>query len=135
MNQKAFLQKHMSLFDSLLEYCQKSLGYNKKPKISFVFDSQNAQDPLGKTGYYDPQQNKVVIFCEGRHISDIMRSLVHECTHHVQNCNGHFNNANGTNEGYAQTDPHLRELERDAYERGNLIYRDWQDSQRQRNKI
>ena len=33
-----------------------------------------------------------------------------------------------TEEGYAQKDDHLREMEREAYEQGNLIIRDWEDS-------
>ena len=31
-------------------------------------------------------------------------------------------------EGYAQTDEHLREMEREAYEVGNMCFRDWEDS-------
>ena len=31
-------------------------------------------------------------------------------------------------EGYAQNDEHLREMEREAYEQGNLCFRDWEDS-------
>jgi hypothetical protein len=31
-------------------------------------------------------------------------------------------------EGYAQNDEHLREMERQAYEEGNLCFRDWEDS-------
>ena len=31
-------------------------------------------------------------------------------------------------EGYAQKDEHLREMERQAYEQGNLVFRDWEDS-------
>ena len=31
-------------------------------------------------------------------------------------------------EGYAQADEHLREMEREAYETGNMCFRDWEDS-------
>ena len=31
-------------------------------------------------------------------------------------------------EGYAQNDEHLREMEREAYETGNMCFRDWEDS-------
>ena len=30
-------------------------------------------------------------------------------------------------EGYAQKDPHLRKMEREAYTKGNLIFRDYED--------
>ncbi len=29
--------------------------------------------------------------------------------------------------GYAQSNEHLREMEREAYEEGNLCFRDWED--------
>jgi hypothetical protein len=57
-----------------------------------------------------------------------MRSLSHELIHHTQNCNGQFDGASEMGEGYAQNDEHLREMEREAYEQGNLVFRDWEDS-------
>jgi hypothetical protein len=57
-----------------------------------------------------------------------MRSLSHELIHHKQNCDGQFDGASEMGEGYAQKDEHLREMEREAYEQGNLVFRDWEDS-------
>ena len=37
-------------------------------------------------------------------------------------------------EEYAQNDPYLRRIEKEAYEKGNLIYRDWQDMKRKGKK-
>jgi len=54
--------------------------------------------------------------------------LSHELVHHTQNCNGQFENTGEMGEGYAQNDKHLREMERQAYEQGNLVFRDWEDS-------
>ena len=45
----------------------------------------------------------------GRHPKDILRSLGHELVHHKQNCDGQFDNAGETVEGYEQTNPHLRQ--------------------------
>jgi hypothetical protein len=56
-----------------------------------------------------------------------MRSLSHELVHHAQNCRGDFDGGIATVDGYAQEDGHLREMEREAYETGNLIFRDWED--------
>ena len=36
-----------------------------------------------------------------------------------------------TGPGYAQKDDRMRGLERDAYERGNMIFRDWEDTYKQ----
>ena len=60
-----------------------------------------------------------------------MRSLSHELVHHVQNCRGEFDDDKEMGEGYAQNDKHLREMEREAYEVGNMCFRDWEDSIKQ----
>ena len=64
-----------------------------------------------------------------------MRSFSHELVHHAQNCRGDFNNVSNTNEGYAQTDAHLREMEREAYECGNMIFRDWEDEMKSKGVV
>jgi hypothetical protein len=82
---------------------------------------------LGKTAYYDPANLEVVLYVDGRHPKDVMRSLSHELVHHAQNCRGDFTSTDATYEGYAQKDPHLRKMEREAYTKGNLIFRDYED--------
>ncbi len=99
----------------------------KAPRSFFQSDQDNAGRMLGKTAYYDPQNYQIVLYTDGRHPKDILRSLSHELVHHDQNCRGDFTTDNATGEGYAQKDPHLREMEREAYEKGNLIFRDFED--------
>jgi histone H3/H4 len=57
--------------------------------------------------------------------------MAHELVHHDQNCNGAFEEPFESGPGYAQKDDRMRELERDAYERGNMIFRDWEDTYKQ----
>jgi hypothetical protein len=84
---------------------------------------------LGKTAYYDPADMKIVIYTSGRHGKDCLRSLAHEMVHHLQNCRGDLAGSHAAaHEGYAQKDKHLREMEREAYERGNMFFRDWEDN-------
>ena len=116
------------LVDQFMPYARKRMGFNKMPRVFLRDDPQNAQNPLGKTAYYDPAQMSVTLYINGRHPKDVMRSLSHELVHHTQNCNGQFDNAGELGEGYAQNDEHLREMEREAYEQGNLVFRDWEDS-------
>lgn len=116
------------LVDQFMPYAQKRMGFNKLPRIFLRDDPQNSQNPLGKTAYYDPAQLSVTLYITGRHPKDVMRSLSHELIHHTQNCNGQFDNTSEMGEGYAQNDEHLREMERQAYEQGNLVFRDWEDS-------
>ncbi len=115
------------MVDNFFPYSQKKLGFDKGATIVFQSDQDNAGRMLGKTAYYDPENYQIVLYTDGRHPKDILRSLSHELVHHAQNCRGDFTRDNPTYEGYAQKDPHLREMEREAHEKGNLIFRDFED--------
>ena len=104
------------------------MGFEYPPKLFLRGDESNAQNPLGKTAFYDPQAKSITLYVTKRHPKDVMRSLSHELVHHSQNCRGDFNNVGEMGEGYAQNDEHLREMEREAYEIGNMCFRDWEDS-------
>jgi hypothetical protein len=121
------------MMKSFMPFAQKRIGFNKPPNaINFESDDINARNALGKTGFYDPQNMSITVFVDGRHPKDILRSLAHELVHHGQNCRGDFAMSSGLGEqGYAQKDPHLREMEREAYEVGNLCFRDWEDNYKQ----
>lgn len=118
------------LAKDLYSFTQKRVGFNRPPTIVFDSDPKNAENPLGKTAYYDPSSYKVVVFVDNRHPKDILRSLAHELIHHGQNCRGEFEGDMETGEGYAQKDSHMREMEREAYEQGNLCLRDWEDQRK-----
>lgn len=109
-------------------FAKKKLGWNMPPTIVFDSEKNNAKDPLGKTAYYNPSTYTITVYVDNRHTKDILRSIAHELVHHSQNCRGEFKNNNLSSEdGYAQKDTHLREMEREAYERGNMCFRDWED--------
>tara|TARA_R100000008_G_C3571323_1_gene162320 strand:- start:94 stop:921 length:828 start_codon:yes stop_codon:yes gene_type:complete len=110
-----------------MPFAKKRMGFKKPPRIFLKNDQSNANNPLGKTAYYDPENMSVTLYVTGRHPKDIMRSLSHELVHHTQNCNGEFDKPHSLGDGYAQNDSHLREMERQAYEIGNLCFRDWED--------
>ena len=107
-------------------FCKEVLGFEKDATIVFESDFKNAKDPLGKTAHYDPSTLSVSVYVDKRHPKDIMRSVAHELVHHHQNVRGDLQNTN-MEEGYAQNDDHLREMEREAYEKGNMLFRDWED--------
>ena len=114
------------ILKSFLPHAKKTLGYDKPVDIQLISDPENAKDPFGKTAYYDPQLMKVTVFVDKRHVKDILRSISHELVHHKQNCEGRLHAPAG--EGYAQKDPHLRELEGEAYLEGNgFLFRDFED--------
>ena len=117
------------MLNKFLPFAQKRMGFKAVPEIRFESDETNAQNPLGKTAYYEPDNSRITVYTVGRHPKDIMRSISHELVHHAQNGRGDFANSMTMGEqGYAQNDEHLREMEREAYEQGNLCFRDWEDS-------
>ena len=115
------------MVDNFFPYSQKQLGFDQPATIIFQSDEDNAGRMLGKTAYYNPETFEVVLYTDGRHPKDVMRSLSHELVHHAQNCRGDFTAADSTSPGYAQKDLHLRKMEREAYTKGNLIFRDFED--------
>lgn len=119
--------------ERFLPFAQQKMGFNKPVNINFLSDPENAKNPLGKTAYYDPNDMKIVVFVDKRHLKDIMRSLSHELVHHTQNCRGDLEGDNYTGPGYAQKDKHMRKMEGEAYLHGNLCFRDWEDSLKKEN--
>ena len=119
------------LTQQFFPFAQKTMGWDRAPSVTYTSDPINAKNPLGRTAHYEPQSMNVTVYVDGRHIKDILRSLSHELVHHTQNCRGEFDNMGETRAGYAQEDGHLREMEREAYEFGNLCFRDWEDSFKQ----
>jgi len=111
-----------------LPFAQKRMGFKNPPKLFLRRDGGNAEKPLGKTAYYDPDNRSITVYVTGRHPKDVMRSISHELVHHTQNCRGEFDKVGPMGDGYAQNDEHLREMEREAYEVGNMCFRDWEDS-------
>tara|TARA_R110002110_G_scaffold287886_13_gene502370 strand:- start:5314 stop:6264 length:951 start_codon:yes stop_codon:yes gene_type:complete len=118
----------MPLIKQFLPYAQEHMGFENPPRLFLRGDSDNASNPLGRTAHYNPQEKAITIYVTGRHPKDIMRSLSHELVHHKQNCGGKFDDVGEMGEGYAQNDAHLRGMEREAYEVGNMCFRDWEDS-------
>ena len=125
------MNNHKQVKDMLKNFypfAKKRFGFDKPAKIILNPDQENSQKPLGKTAFYDPQNYSVTVYTHSRHPKDIMRSISHELVHHTQNCRGDLTSVAGEQgQGYAQNNEHLREMEREAYEQGNLCFRDWED--------
>jgi len=119
------------LYHGLGHFAQKRFRFKKPPTLHLVSDGDNASKPLGKTAYYDPQGMAVTIYTDNRHTKDILRSLAHELVHHTQNENGMLNDTGYHGEGYAQKNKDLRQSEKEAYLKGNMCFRDWEDSLKQ----
>ena len=111
---------------SLCGFAKERLGFQKPPSIFLNHDEKNAGNTLGKTGHYDPNTMEIHVFATGRHPKDILRSIAHELVHHNQNESGQLDDAGFSGKGYAQKNPHLRNMEREAND--PMLFRDWEDS-------
>jgi hypothetical protein len=98
------------------------------PKVIFKNDETNAEDVLARTAHYDPNNNSITLFISKRHPKDILRSYAHEMIHHNQNLENRLNNITTTN---INEDDYLKEIEREAYEKGNMIFRGWENNYKQ----
>ena len=118
------------LIKQFMPFAQEQMGFDRPPRLFLRQDDENAANPLGKTGFYDPQAESITIYVAGRHPKDILRSLAHELMHHTQKCNGDFDNVESQGmgeQGYAQNNAHMRNMEIQAYQ-ASIVFRDWEDS-------
>lgn len=124
---------------SLYSYLSKQLDIKELPKVIFTKDEKNSDEDFGFTGNYDHTKKLIRIYITNRHDTDILRSFAHEVIHHWQNLHGTLHPEEGgqtlpTSHGnaphYAQTNTNLRKREMEAYLFGNILFRDWQDEQR-----
>jgi cytidyltransferase-like protein len=112
---------------------RKGMNVIPLPKVIFKHsDVSNAKDFFGKTAYYEPQSMSIVLYTEGRHPKDIVRSFAHEMIHHMQNVEGRLGDITTTN---TQEDDRLNDLEAEANLKGTMTFRNWTDKmQEKKNK-
>ena len=129
LNENATYSNHIDYKQEIINLTDHMLkkGMNVKPLPKIVFkhnNEENAKKFLGKTAYYDPNSKTIVLYTEGRHPKDIVRSYAHEMIHHIQNLEGRLKNISTTN---TMEDDYLNDIEREAYTRGNMLFRNYTD--------
>ena len=100
----------------------------KAPKVILRQDENNAKKMFGRTAFYSPSEQKIVLFVSNRHAKDILRSFCHEMIHHIQNERVDLEMGDASNPKYAQEDNHMRKMEMEAYLKGNMLLRDFEDN-------
>jgi hypothetical protein len=125
--------QNCAIINDFLRFFREKVPFDRHVDIIFDSDPENGDNLLGRTAFYSPQAARIVVFVNNRHFKDIIRSLSHELIHHIQAERGDLG-SHDTPEGYAQSDPHLRSLEKEAYLKGNMIFRDWEDEYKKKNK-
>lgn len=111
---------------SLTRYMKDNgLNISPLPKLKTISnDEKNANKLLGFTAYYNPGEKSITLYTLNRHPKDILRSYAHEMIHHMQNLENRLGNINTTN---TNEDGTLPDVEREAYEKGNMMLRNWED--------
>lgn len=111
---------------SILEYMiDEGMNITPLPEVKIKKDIAESSNFFGKTAYYDPTKKEVVLYVQGRHPKDVMRSFAHEMIHHKQNLEGRLGGVGTTN---TNEDSNLLELEKEAYLEGNITFRNWEDN-------
>ncbi|MCP4482744.1 MAG: hypothetical protein GY817_08355 [bacterium] len=130
INENASYSQHIDVQDKIDQLTQhmidKGMNIEPLPTLEFVDgDSENASDFFGKTAYYDPNKQHIVLYTEGRHPKDIVRSYAHEMIHHIQYLEDRLGDVAGTD---TTSDDHLDKIEQEANLRGTMTFRNWTDS-------
>jgi hypothetical protein len=130
LNENASYGKDIDVKGKIMQLTQHMLdkGYNIEPLPTVEFvdgDSDNARDFLGKTAYYNPENQTITLFTEGRHPKDIVRSFSHEMIHHIQYLEDRLGDITTTN---TQEDDNLNNIEAEANLKGTMTFRNWTDS-------
>ena len=130
--EKQEVPEYTKYIASVLEYMlDQKMKIIPLPEVKTIRDEANAANFFGKTAHYDPNKQEVVLYVEGRHPKDIVRSFVHEMIHHMQNLEGRLGQIGTSN---TNEDDHLLEIEKEAYLTGNITFRNWEDSIKNKNK-
>ena len=137
INENASYSKNIDIKYKIAELAQhmidKGMNVQPLPSVEFINgNSKNAEEFLGKTAYYDPAVNKIVLYTEGRHPKDIVRSFAHEMIHHIQNLEGRLDNITTAN---TLEDSNLNDIEAEANLKGTMTFRNWTDSLNESNTI
>ena len=130
INENASYSNHIDYKQKIKELTKHMLnqGMNIMPLPKVVFkhdDKENAKQFLSKTAYYNPETMEIVLYTEGRHPKDIVRSFSHEMVHHTQNLEGRLGDVSTTN---TMEDDNINKLEQEANLTGTMTFRNWTDS-------
>ena len=130
LNENASYSQNIDVMEKIAQLTNhmidKGMNIEPLPTMEFIDgDSENAKDFFGKTAYYDPNKKHIVLYTEGRHPKDIVRSYAHEMIHHIQNLEDRLGDVSTTN---TMEDDHLDKIEQEANLRGTMTFRNWTDS-------
>ena len=99
-----------------IKYAIKNLGIQNPPRnLSLSYDTAKAKE-MRSFGYFDPNSNKIWIYCGNRNMGDILRTLAHELVHRKQDEDGRISYESGKTGS---------EIENEANAKAGVLLRDF----------
>jgi hypothetical protein len=125
-SQKATLKEHII---GLVQFFEQE-GYSLKPYPKVVFKEDNGVEGITEpTGNYQPGTNTLNLYCNGRHIKDVLNTASHELWHKHQDVQGKLSPEKlGESENYTDGNDYLKEIEHEAFKMGNVLRRKYTES-------
>jgi len=99
-----------------VKFAIKNLGIQNPPRnLSLSYDTNKAKE-MRSFGYFDPNSNKIWVYCGNRNMGDILRTLAHELVHRKQDEDGRINYESGKTGS---------EIENEANAKAGILLRDF----------
>jgi len=78
-----------------IKFAIKHLEIQNPPRsLSLSYDNAKAKE-MRSFGYFDPNENKIWVYCKNRNMGDILRTLAHELVHRKQDEEGRISYESG----------------------------------------
>lgn len=125
-NQSRTLKEHLVAVTKF--FTKDGVDIKPYPKVILKRDN-SSEDITAPTGNYQPETNTIVLYCNGRHIKDVLNTYTHELWHRHQDVQGKLDPEKiGESASYSDGNEYLKEIERDAYVNGNIMRRKYTES-------
>ena len=99
-----------------IKFAIKNLEIQNPPRnLSLSYDTNKAKE-MRSFGYFDPNSNKIWVYCGNRNMGDILRTLAHELVHRKQDEDGRINYESGKTGS---------EIENEANAKAGILLRDF----------
>jgi cytidyltransferase-like protein len=113
---KRLNESETATIGEFIKYAIKNLGIQNPPRnLSLSYDTAKAKE-MRSFGYFDPNSNKIWVYCGNRNMGDILRTLAHELVHRKQDEDGRISYESGKTGS---------EIENEANAKAGVLLRDF----------
>ena len=116
MEVKKLNESETGTIGEFVKFAIKNLGIQNPPRnLSLSYDTAKAKE-MRSFGYFDPNSNKIWVYCGNRNMGDILRTLAHELVHRKQDEDGRISYESGKTGS---------EIENEANAKAGILLRDF----------